>query len=377
MFGHPPRRPLQLLAITGLTLALTGLTTTPAFASDRHHADDRSSYQQLNEVSDMPGAAKVLDPNLVNAWGLAFGPTTPLWVSNNASNTSTLYQGTATPSSPVTPAALIVKIPGAGAPTGVVFNAGTGFALTTDGKSGPAKFIFAGENGQIFGWNPTGVDGTSATQAAMTANAVYKGLAMVTVNQKQYLLAANFHDNRIDVFNDHFAPVMMHHAFASVGIPKGYAPFDVALLGNRVFVSYAKQDAARHDDVAGAGHGFVNVFSTSGRFLDRFSSRGVLNSPWGLAIAPKGFGEFSGDVLVGNFGDGRIHAFDPRSGELEGTLRTSNGKPIVIDGLWGLLPGNGTAGQTSDVWFSAGPNGETHGLLGILRASGRTDHDDD
>jgi uncharacterized protein (TIGR03118 family) len=365
MLGHAHPRSVGLLAMLGLTAALTTLTASPALASD-HHVREDNRYQQLNLVSDVPGAANLLDPKLVNAWGLAFGPATPLWVSNNGSDTSTLYKGTATAADPVVAQPLVVKIPGQGAPTGVVFNGGTNFVLSTDQKSGPAAFIFAGENGQLFGWNGTG-DATSATMVASTKDAVYKGLALDTVGHTQFLLAANFHDNRIDVFNSRFSPVMSTRSFRSVGIPKGYAPFDVAILGSRVFVSYAKQDAARHDDVSGAGHGFVNVFSLDGRFQKRLASRGVLNSPWGLAIAPRGFGTFSGDLLVGNFGDGRINAFDKRSGKFEGTLRGPKGRPIVIDGLWGLLPGNGVSGRTSDVWFSAGPAGESHGLLGILR----------
>jgi uncharacterized protein (TIGR03118 family) len=366
MFGHAHHRSLRLLVSSCVVAALTGLTTVPVAASDRHPDSDDNSYQRINLVSDVPGAARLLDSNLVNAWGLAFGPTTPLWVSNNGTNTSTLYTGLATAASPVTILPLVVKIPGGGAPTGVVFNGGTNFVLSTDNKSGPARFIFAGENGEIFGWNSTGV-ATSATQVASTKNAVYKGLALMTRQQEQFLLAANFHANRIDVFDSHFSRVTLRHAFRSVGIPKGYAPFNVAVFGTRVFVSYAKQDAARHDDVAGAGHGFINVFNLDGRFVKRFATRGVLNSPWGLAIAPQGFGAFSGDLLVGNFGNGRIHAFRPRSGALDGTLRGTHGKPIVIDGLWGLLPGNGTAGRTTDLWFSAGPAGESHGLLGILR----------
>ena len=210
--------------------------------------------------------------------------------------------------------------------------------------------------------------GTSAVLVAPSKGGVYKGLALLSTASGNWLLAANFHDNRIDVFNGSFHRVVKPDAFRSVGIPGGYAPFNVAVLGNRVYVSYAKQDAARHDDVAGAGHGFVNVFSTSGRFINRFATRGVLNSPWGMAIAPKGFGDFAGDVLVGNFGDGRIYAFD-RSGDREGTLRGTDGKPLIIDGLWGLKPGNGTSGAISDVWFSAGPAGESHGLLGILRST--------
>jgi uncharacterized protein (TIGR03118 family) len=150
-------------------------------------------------------------------------------------------------------------------------------------------------------------------------------------------------------------------------VPDGYAPFDVARLGHRVFVTYAKQDPARMDDVPGRGHGFVDVFSQGGRFLDSLVRRGVLDSPWGLAIAPRGFGPFSGRLLVGNFGNGRIHVVSRRTGQVLGALRDRSGHPVQIDGLWGLLPGNGTAGGRSDVWFSAGPDGESHGLLGILR----------
>jgi uncharacterized protein (TIGR03118 family) len=205
---------------------------------------------------------------------------------------------------------------------------------------------------------------------------VFKGLALL---QRRHggpeILVADFAHARIVAFDGAFQPVKLpSRAFTDRRIPRGYAPFNVAVLGDRVFVTYALQDAMKHDDVAGPGHGFVDVYSTSGRLLDRFARRGVLNSPWGLAIAPARFGAFSGDVLVGNFGDGRIHAFDPWSGRLRGVLRDAHGRPIVIDGLWALLPGNGTSAGTSDVWFSAGPNDEAHGLLGVLRAlPGRSD----
>jgi uncharacterized protein (TIGR03118 family) len=191
---------------------------------------------------------------------------------------------------------------------------------------------------------------------------------MDTMGGRRFLLAANFHQNRIDIFNGHFRHVAMPGAFRSRTIPAGYAPFNVARLRGRVYVTYAKQDSARKDDVAGHGHGFVNVFSSRGRFLHPLVRRGVLNSPWGLAIAPRGFGRFAGKLLIGNFGNGRIHVVNPRSGRLVATLRNGAGKPLAIDGLWGLLPGNGTAGRRSDVWFSAGPDDESHGLLGILRA---------
>jgi uncharacterized protein (TIGR03118 family) len=358
------RRPTVLIAV-GAMLALSGIAAAPAGAQSRHGGDD--GYQQLNLVSDMPGVAQLMDANLVNAWGMSSSPTSPIWVSNNGTSTSTLYRGATKPGEPVSKAPpampLVVSIPGGGSPTGQVFNSTTDFVLPTGGK---ALFIFAGENGDLSAWN--GAQGTNAVLVAPSAGGVYKGLALLTNSSGNWLLAANFHDNRIDLFDGAFNRVMKKNAFRSVGIPNGYAPFNVAVLGNRVYVTYAKQDADRHDDVAGAGHGFVNVFNTDGRFLRRFASRGVLNSPWGMTIAPMGFGEFSGDVLIGNFGDGRIYAFD-RSGEREGTLRDANGMPLAIDGLWGLRPGNGTAGATSDVWFSAGPAGESHGLLGILRAT--------
>ncbi|MGZ4438595.1 MAG: TIGR03118 family protein [Nocardioidaceae bacterium] len=316
-------------------------------------------------VADTPGQARITDPNLVNAWGLAESPTSPIWVSDNGTSTSTLYQG-AVAGHPVEKVPLDVKLPGGGAPTGVVFNPTQDFQLSTGGKTGPALFIFAGENGDIFAWNQSG-DKTKAVLAAHTRNAVYKGLTMVTVGSKEFLLAANFHRNRIDVFDSSFNRVDARQAFSSKGIPDGYAPFDVSNLGGRVYVTYAKQDPAKHDDVAGPGHGFLKVFDQRGHSLGTLVRRGVLDSPWGLAIAPAGFGSFAGMLLVGNFGDGRIHVVDPTDGHVVATLLNGHHQPITIDGLWGLLPGNGTAGRTSDVWFSAGPGGESHGLLGILR----------
>ncbi|MDQ1720973.1 MAG: hypothetical protein QOI26_707 [Pseudonocardiales bacterium] len=356
------RRAVLLAAVA--TLTLSSVAATPAGAAARQGSDSRHAedgYRQINLVSDVPGMARILDPNLVNAWGLAAGPTSPIWVSDNGTSKSTLYRGATKPGEPASIVPLVVSIPGGGSPTGQVFNSTSDFVLPTGGK---ALFIFAGENGDLSAWN--GAQGTTAVLVAASMGGVYKGLALVAAKSGNWLLAANFADNRIDVFDGAFRPVAMT-GFRSVGIPNGYAPFNVAVLGSRVYVSYAKQDAAKHDDVRGAGHGFVNVFTTSGRFIERFASRGVLNSPWGLTIAPKGFGDFSGDVLIGNFGDGRIYAYD-RSGSPEGTLRRADGHPLAIDGLWALMPGNGTAGATSDVWFSAGPAGESHGLLGILRS---------
>lgn len=363
MVSHSLSRSLAATAGAVVVGAATAAIAVPSAEAGSNPA--ANSYREVRLVADTPGQARLTDPNLVNAWGLAASPTSPLWVSDNGTSTSTLYQG-ATPGKPVMKVPLDVKIPGAGDPTGVVFNPTTTFNLSTGGKSGPALFIFAGENGDLFAWNRTG-DPTQAVQVAHTRHAVYKGLTMVTVGGRQFLLAANFHRNRIDVFNESFDRVASRHAFSSVGIPHGFAPFDVANLDGKVYVTYAKQDATGHDDVAGPGNGFINVFTQRGRFLGSLVRRGVLNSPWGLTIAPQGFGPFAGKLLVGNFGDGRVHVVDQQSGHVVATLRNRAHKPIVIDGLWGLLPGNGTAGNTSDVWFSAGPNEESHGLLGILR----------
>jgi uncharacterized protein (TIGR03118 family) len=324
-----------------------------------------NSFQQVDLVADIPGTAKLTDTNLVNAWGLALSPTSPLWVSNNGTSTSTLYTG-AVGGDPVTKVPLDVSIPGGGAPTGTVYNPTTAFVLSTQGKSGPAAFIFAGEDGDISGWNPTG-DATKAVLTAHVAHAVFKGLTMDTIGSRHFLLVSNFHQNRIDIFNSHFRQVEMPNAFRSRNIPDGYAPFNVATLRGLVYVTYAKQDPAREDDVSGHGHGFVNVFNRRGQFLHPLVRRGVLNSPWGLAVAPHGFGRFAGNLLIGNFGNGRIHVVNPHSGRVVATLHNGEGRPLEIDGLWGLLPGNGTAGRRSDVWFSAGPDDESHGLLGILR----------
>jgi len=351
------------LATVAMASALALATSAPAGATVRHPDPVRTSrYSQVNLVSDVPGLASLKDPNLVNAWGLSQGPTTPLWVSDNGTDQSTLYDYLRPPT--IKP--LVVSTEG-GAPTGTVFNSTgstTAFTVSAGNTTGPARFMFAGENGDITAWNGAG---TTAVHVAGHAGAVYKGLALVADPTSPRLLAANFHGNRIEVFDSAFMPVRDRHAFRSVGIPHGYAPFNVVVLGGKVYVSYAKQDAAGKDDVEGAGHGFINVYSTHGRFLKHLVRRGVLDSPWGMAIAPMGFGSLSGKLLVGNFGNGRIHAFEPRTGRFLSTLCGSNGTPIRIDGLWGLLPGNGASAASSDVWFSAGPDDEAHGLLGLLK----------
>lgn len=324
---------------------------------DRHHA---TLVTQTNLVSDQPGVATITDPNLVNPWGLSHGPTTPVWASDNGTNVSTLYTGDVG-ATPVSKVPLTVSIPD-GAPSGQVFNDTTEFAVPGPGT--PAAFIFTGEAGKIWAWNQAA--GPTAVQVASTDGAVYKGLTMINGPAGPELLAANFHDNRIDVFDGQFNRLPDHGRFRDRFLPRGYAPFNVAAFNDEVFVSYAQQDAAGMDDVAGPGHGFIDVYSDSGRFVRRLVSGGVLNSPWGMTIAPWSFGHVGGDLLVGNFGDGRIHAFDPWSGEPRGSLRDASG-PLTIDGLWALIVGDSAAGGTDTIWFSAGPDDEQHGLLGVLR----------
>jgi uncharacterized protein (TIGR03118 family) len=293
-----------------------------------HHEDQEVAFTQTNLVSDTPGAAPTIDPNLINPWGVADSPTGPFWVSDNGTGVTTIYNGAGMPAGPklVTVAAL----PGEdhSSPTGQVFNGGGGFDISSDGTTGSSLFIFATESGTISGWNPK-VDPTSSVIAVDNSSngAVYKGLAIGSNHDGTFLFAANFHNGTVDVFDQNFKQVS---SFTDRHLPKGYAPFNVQVLDGHLFVTFALQDANEHDDVAGAGHGFVDEFDLKGHLLDRVASRGPLDSPWGLAIAPSGFGEFAGDLLVGNFGDGTINAFDLKDDHFEGKLLDANGAPITL-----------------------------------------------
>jgi uncharacterized protein (TIGR03118 family) len=268
-----------------------------------------------------------------------------------------------------------VSVTGA-APTGQAFNSDQSAFVVSDnqGHSGPALFLFDTENGTIDGWNPgvgaTGGNTSTVTEVARDngANAVYKGLAIAqTPNGKTHLYATNFRSGRVEAYNRTFKPVELPGGlFVDPRLPAGYGPFGIAEIKGKLYVTFAKQDATLHDDVAGRGHGFVDVFTNNGAFVRRLVTRGALNSPWGLALAPSGFGQFSGDLLVGNFGNGHINVYNPTTGRHLGQLRRPNGRPIVIDGLWGLRFGNGNAAKTNELLFSAGPDDESHGLLGKI-----------
>ena len=283
----------------GLLLAIA---VTALFATVPLQAAEGNSYTVTPLVSDEPGVAPVVDPNLVNAWGLAASGTSPWWVADNGTSVSTLYNGNTGQ-----PVPLVVTVGTDSGPTGVVFNGGSGFVVTNGTVSGPARFIFDGEDGVLRGWNPA-VDGTHALPAANgDPDAIFKGLALAD----NKLFAADFHNAEVAVFDSTWHIV---DRFTDPGLPNGYAPFGIQTLGGHVFVTFAKQDADAEDEVAGQGLGFVDEFDTSGNLIARVAQHGQLNAPWGLALAPSDFGRFGGDLLVGNFGDGQINAFVRRTG---------------------------------------------------------------
>jgi uncharacterized protein (TIGR03118 family) len=326
-------------------------------------ADDVFTVHNL--VSDTPGASAT-DTTLVNGWGLSAGPTTPWWVSDNGTNASTLYSGVTGAKVPLT-----VAVPGG--PTGTVFNgSATDFVLSQNGKTGAARFLFATESGTILGWSPS-VNGTTAIPGvdSSASGAIYKGLA--TANDRLY--ATDFHNGRVATFDAAFKPVTTA-TFSDPKLPKGYAPFGIQALAGSIFVTYAKQDGAKKDEVAGNGLGYVDQFTPDGQLVARVASGGRKNAPpnapWGLALAPASFGVFSGDILVGNFGNGRVSAYQDRGGGkwvFKGQLRHGDQTIVTIDGLWAIAFGNGSAaGPTTTLYFAAGPGDEAHGLFGSITA---------
>jgi len=352
-------------------LTAVGLTLQGASPAAANIA--RGSFRQTNLVSDIPGLALSTDANLVNPWGLSSSSTSPIWVSDNNAGVSTLYRGDGTKVG-LTVVIPAPTMPTGGTPTGTVFNTTqSDFKVSNGTSSAKALFLFASEDGTILGWNP-GIGGNNATIAVDNSavpdsadGAVYKGLTLGSVGTKNYLYATNFRSGAVDVFDAGFHQVTLAGSFVDASLPSGFAPFGIENIGGQIFVTYAMQDVFRHDDVKGPGHGFVDIFNTDGTFVRRFASRGTLNSPWGLAMSPSTFGNFHGDVLVGNFRDGRINAFTP-AGVLRGQLKSETSEPIVIDGLWGLRFGNGGAGgDPSMLFFAAGINGEHDGLFGSIQ----------
>ena len=353
----------------------SGEATRPRARLELLRLEDRStpstSYLVTNLVSDQPGVALITDPKLVNPWGIAESSASPFWVSNNGTASATLYQGDSPTRPAFTKNPLEVSIPSAdpagATPTGQVFNGSSDFKV----PSGPtttaaARFIFASQTGEIAGWN----GGTQAKVAVTVPGASFTGLAIGSVGTANYLYAADFGHHTIDVFNGQYQPTTLAGSFTDPTMPHSYAPFNVQNLGGKLYVTYAQIDHQSPSDESDHGSGFVDVFDTSGNLLRRVVSGNHLKAPWGVAVAPSTFGDFSNDLLVGNFASGTIAAFDPTTGRFLGKLKGAAGKPIVIDGLWALTFGNGASGgDKSALYFSAGPDGETHGLFGSIRAT--------
>ena len=382
------RRTLSAAAIVALCV---GAVAAVRAADDGDPGKGPDRYVVTNLTSDLPGVAANTDAVLQNAWGVAFTPgASPFWISDNATGCSTLYDGAGVPQ------ALRVKLPLPGGsvpatacvhndpnnppnpapatPTGLVWNPTTTFRVP--GTTSAATFIWSTEDGTIAAWTGGLTPPDQAVLAVDNSGsgAVYKGLVFGTNPHGVFLYATNFHAGTIDVFapapagSQRYRPATSSEIegnFTDPNIPAGFAPFGIENINGDLFVTYAKQDAEMHDDVAGPGNGFVDVFDTSGRLLRRFASRGPLNSPWGVTRASFAFGRFSGDILVGNFGNGQINVFDS-DGKHQGTLKDGNGKPLVIEGLWKLTLGGGRNSSSDTLYFTAGPDDESNGLFGTI-----------
>jgi uncharacterized protein (TIGR03118 family) len=373
-------RSLTLAAVTAIAVS----TITAVRAQNQPNA-----YVVNKLVSDLPNMAAVQDPNLKNAWGVAFSPAaSPFWIADNANGLSTLYDGDGT----ITPLVVTVPCPptaGQGSscpqfssPNGLVWNPTTAVstAFLVPGTQLPASFIFSSEDGTISAWTGGLTPPDNAVLAVNnsvtpnpTLGAVYKGLAVGTNVNGVFLFATNFRAGTVEVYapapagntTGSYVPVTTGGGFTDPDMAAGFAPFGIQNIDGDLFVTYAQQDPQKHDNVAGSGLGFVDVFDTDGHLLRRFASSGALNSPWGVARASSAFGRFSGDILVGNFGNGRINVFDS-NGKFLGPLRDMNGAPIAIDGLWTVTLGGGAKSSSDTLYFTAGPNGQTDGLFGTI-----------
>jgi uncharacterized protein (TIGR03118 family) len=384
-------RPLALTALIGCLFTFVAHAQTGRYVeTDLVVNRQVDGVPTLVDSNGITHVAKFFDANLVNPWGIAESDTSAFWISDGGAGVATLYNTAGAPQP------LVVSIPSpanplgtGGTPTGTVFNnvpaAQGAFKLSGFNSAGnpvtaPAIFLFAAKDGTILGWNPgvnpAGFDPAKAGKYAViavdnSASAAYTGLAIATDSDgTTRLYAANFRAGTVDVFDTSFKQVISNNAFADPSLPRGYAPFNVAAITingtTRMFVTYAIQDPR---NVFGQGHGIINTFHLDGSVPQRFAQHGQLNAPWGIVLTPNGFGELGGTLWIGNFGDGRINAYDPTTGELLNKVRTPDGRPIVIDRLWTIRFGNGGNGGSVDtLYFTAGPNGETDGLFGSLDA---------
>jgi uncharacterized protein (TIGR03118 family) len=397
------------LATALVAVFISYLGTPAAVKTGGYKATDLVvNKSPLTDKNGIAHTGQVQDPNLLNPWGVTEIPTgSPFWISDNAAGVATLYNVPANAPNSVTINPRVVSIPTpvdllgrSGAPTGAVFNITTlpgskpgfmisGFDADNNPTSAPARFLFATEDGTIVGWNPAvnpkGFDPANAGNYGIIAvdnsgnnftpnanpktGAVYKGLAIATDAKGQTrLYATNFRSGMVEAYHDDFHALTSPPAFVDPKLPDSYAPFNIVPINGKLFVTFAVQNAEKHDDVAGQSHGIVDVFDLDGTLRQRFAQHGQLNSPWGVALAPTGFGELGGALWIGNFGNGQINAFDPESGKFLSKVRDPKGKAILIDGLWTITFGsnNDNGGAANTLYFTAGPNGETDGLFGSL-----------
>jgi len=343
-------------------LLLAGICLIAAMTSCKKDKNvSKQDFQDVRLVASQStyGSNVRVDPNFVNGWGIAFSPTGNAWISAEDAGTSVIFDKTGAQ----VLAAVTIPTSSAstgGAPSGQVFNSTTDFVIPS---STAAKFIFAGTDGVISAWSG---GGAAARVINNSATSAYTGIAIASDAGNNFLYAANFKTNKIDVFDKNFAPVSK--SFTDPALPSGYAPFNIQNVGGQLYVMYAKVEEATGDEEKGAGFGYVDIYNPDGSLVKRFSSQGVLNAPWGIAMAPAGFiKDHSNAILIGNFGDGRINAFDA-NGTLLGTLM-NNGNALVIDGLWGISFAPSTATGVDPMWlfYAAGPNDEHDGLFGYVK----------
>lgn len=360
MIGTLVRR--SFTAFTSLALLGAGVVSANAAMG---------GYVQTNLVSDGTVAGTITDSHLLNPWGIAFFPGSPFWISDNNGGVATLYDGAGN----IIP--LVVNIPApagssatVGSPSGIVPNLNSNNFVIPN-SSDPAEFIFSTEDGTIAAWSGT-LDLLNAhivvdnSQGGSSTGAVYKGLAVGNNVSGVFLYATNFRSAKVDVFDSSFNPATLSGSFSDPALPAGFAPFGIANIAGNLFVTYAEQDSAKHDPIHGTGLGFVDIFDTNGNLIERFASKRKLNAPWGVAQAPFNFGRASADILIGNFGDGRINVFNPIDRHELRQLTDTKGNAITIDGLWTLVFGGGQASDPGVLYFDAGPNGEKDGLFGTL-----------
>jgi uncharacterized protein (TIGR03118 family) len=346
---------------------VSGCTLFPGLDGARESAE---FYERTDLVSDQDGIARHTDENLINPWGIAAGPTTFFWVANNGSGTSTLYRGTGQNASGLVggPVKLERAAGGAAAPTGIVYNPSRGFTIDDGTKSGPSDFLFATLDGEIFGWSQKVDKRNGVVAYSATAGTRYTGLALLEQGNEARLYATDFTGAKIDVFDDNFTLVQLGaDAFTDPGVPAGYVPHGIQALGDRIYVTWVKLDPSTSWEAKGEGLGYIDVFDPEGKLIEALPVVPELNAPWGLALAPDDFGQYGGSLLVANYGDGRVTAFDLVDYSVRGQLESAPGELLEIDGLSGIMFGNGTlAGRKGTLYFVAGPDEGLHGLMGSI-----------